>query len=61
MVSLTQQTDRRRKIRHRRAGRPGAKLRMRTSSPTFPVHPEGYDPTAPDAKKSAKSDPAETK
>ena len=61
MVSLTQQTERRRKMRHRRMGRPGSKLRMRAASPKFPIHPEGYDPTAPDAKKPAKPATAENK
>jgi hypothetical protein len=61
MVSLTQQTERRRKMRHRRMGRPGSKLRMRACSPKFPVHPEGYDPAAPDAKQPSKSEPTENK
>ena len=51
MVSLTSRTRRRRQIRHKRAGRQDARKRNHACSPAFPVHPEGYDPNAPDAKK----------
>ncbi len=50
MVSATQQTDRRRAIRAARAGNKTAKLRAKQGTPVFPVHPEGYNPKAPDAK-----------
>jgi hypothetical protein len=51
MVSYTQQTDRRRAIRHKRAGKRTATLREKFgSTPRFPIHPEGYDPNAADAK-----------
>lgn len=50
MVSLTQQTDRRRRIRLAKAGRTEKKLRAKSGTPAFPIHPEGYDPNAPDAK-----------
>ncbi len=51
MVSLTTHTTRRRKIRARTAGKAKSKIRSRTNSPAFPIHPEGYPATAPDAKK----------
>jgi len=53
MVSSTRQTERRRAINTRRAGRAQSKARTRAGTPVFPLHPEGYDPNAPDAKKSA--------
>lgn len=48
MVSSTAQTERRRRMKEKRAGRSNVKKQART--PQFPVHPEGYDPKAPDAK-----------
>ncbi|MCA9640393.1 MAG: hypothetical protein H6718_02195 [Polyangiaceae bacterium] len=50
MVSATQQTERRRSIRARKAGTKTAKARAKSGTPAFAVHPEGYDPKAPDAK-----------
>ena len=50
MVSATQQTSR---IRARKAKRNGAGSRRENKkfgTPAFPVHLEGYDPKAPDAK-----------
>lgn len=35
-------------------GRDQAKKRLGT--PAFPIHPEGYDPKAPDAKPAPKAD-----
>jgi hypothetical protein len=52
MVSSTRQSERRRHIRARKLGRAKKKARMRTGTPAFPLQPEGYDPKAPDAKKS---------
>lgn len=34
-----------------RAGRANKKARVKAGTPRFPVHPEGYDAGAPDAKK----------
>jgi hypothetical protein len=51
MVSLTQQTWRRRNLRDSKLGRDKKKARERAGTPKFPVHPEGYDPQAPDAKR----------
>ena len=53
MPSLTSRTERRRQLRLRRAGRRDARKRNRACSPPFPVHPEGYDPKAADARKQA--------
>lgn len=50
MVSATQQSERRRTIRARKAGKKTAKLRAKQGTPAFAVHPEGYDPKKPDAK-----------
>jgi hypothetical protein len=50
MVSLTKQTERRRKIRSKNAGRARKRALSDSSTPGFPVHPEGYNPKAPDAK-----------
>lgn len=50
MVSATKHTETRRAIRQRRAGRAAKRARFHAGTPTFPVHPEGYDPKAPDAK-----------
>lgn len=55
MVSATQQTSR---IRTRKAKRNGADTRRenkRSGTPPFPVHLEGYDPKAPDAKPAPKA------
>ncbi len=51
MVSYTCQTDRRRRIRKKNAGKGTAKMRVLAGTPRFPVHPEGYNPQAADAKK----------
>jgi hypothetical protein len=53
MVSSTRQSERRRSIRHGNAGRSRKSAESRASTPKFPIHPEGYDPKAPDAKRSA--------
>lgn len=50
MVSATQQTSR---IRARKAKRNGAATKRqnrKAGTPPFPVHPAGYDASAPDAK-----------
>lgn len=51
MVSSTRQTERRRSMNRSRAGRLNKKARVRAGTPTFPIHPEGYSTSAPDAKK----------
>jgi hypothetical protein len=51
MVSSTRQTERRRIIKERKGGRDKKRIRARASTPAFPIHPDGYDANAPDAKK----------
>jgi hypothetical protein len=51
MVSSTRQTERRRIIKERKSGRAQKRARANSGTPVFPVHPEGYDPNAADAKK----------
>ncbi len=53
MVSSTRQTERRRNIRSRSAGRLRKRGEAQGSTPKFPVHPQGYNATAADAKKKA--------
>jgi len=50
MVSNTQQTRRIRDRRHKKAGRRRKRLETRLGTRAFPIHPEGYDPGAADAK-----------
>jgi hypothetical protein len=55
MVSATQQTSR---IRARKAKKNGAGSRRenkKSGTPAFPVHLEGYDPKAADAKPAPKA------
>jgi hypothetical protein len=53
MVSSTRQSERRRVINKKRAGRANKKANVRAGTPAFPIHPDGYDPKAADAKKRA--------
>ncbi len=50
MVSNTGQTKKIRANRLRKAGRKRKRMMTKAGTPTFPIHPEGYDPTAADAK-----------
>jgi hypothetical protein len=50
MVSATRHTETRREMRHKRAGRAAKLKRFRAGTPAFPVHPDGYDKKAADAK-----------
>jgi hypothetical protein len=54
MVSNTQQFERIRKRKMTTNGKRNKRARRRLGTPAFPIHPEGYDTTAADAKKSAK-------
>jgi hypothetical protein len=54
MVSFTKQTERRRRIRLRSQGKTNPASRGRFGTPSFPIHPEGYDPNAADAKRPEK-------
>ena len=59
MVSNTKQTKKIR-ARHRKQGGKRRKnmIRRTGGTPAFPIHPEGYDPKAPDAKPVPESDDA---
>jgi hypothetical protein len=55
MVSATQQTTRRRRITAKSKGRAQRHERALKGTPAFPVHPEGYDANAADAKPETKA------
>lgn len=50
MVSSTQQFERIRKRKARSAGSRRKRAMRASGTPAFPIHPEGYDPKAPDAR-----------
>ncbi len=50
MVSSTQQYSRIRKRKARRNGVKTKRFNRAHGTPAFPIHPEGYDPKAADAK-----------
>jgi hypothetical protein len=52
MVSSSQQFERIRKRKATTSGKRNKRDRRRLGTLKFPVHPEGYDPKAADAKKS---------
>ncbi|MCC6556518.1 MAG: hypothetical protein IT372_26465 [Polyangiaceae bacterium] len=58
MVSATQQTQRIRKRKARTSGTARKRHERAHGTPAFPIHPAGYDPNAPDARRQAA--PAET-
>jgi DNA invertase Pin-like site-specific DNA recombinase len=51
MVSSTQQFERIRKRKATTAGKRNKRERRRLGTPAFPIHQEGYDLKAADAKK----------
>lgn len=53
MVSATQQTQRIRKRKARRCGTERKRNERAHGTPAFPIHPAGYDPSAPDARPQA--------
>ena len=53
MVSNTGQTKRIRKRRRQKMGRKRKRLMRVQGTPSFPVHQDGYDPKAADAKAKA--------
>jgi hypothetical protein len=55
MVSSTQQFERIRKRKQTTNGKRNKRDRRRLGTPVFPVHIEGYDAKAPDAKRPAKA------
>jgi hypothetical protein len=54
MVSSTQQFDRIRKRKATTNGKRNKRERRAMGTPKFAVHPEGYNPSAADAKPTAK-------
>ena len=50
MVSSTQQFERIRKRKATQNGKWNKRARRREGTPSFPVHPQGYDPKAADAR-----------
>ena len=50
MVSLTQKVERIRKRKAKKIGKHNKRLRRRVGTPVFPIHLEGYDPKAADAR-----------
>jgi hypothetical protein len=55
MVSSTQQFERIRKRKQSTAGKRNKRTLRRLGTPAFPIHPEGYDVNAPDARKPKKA------
>jgi hypothetical protein len=55
MVSSSQQFERIRKRKQTTSGKRNKRDRRRLGTPAFPVHVEGYDPKAADAKPATKS------
>ena len=49
MVSSSQQVERIRKRKQTTNGKRNKRERRRLGTPSFPIHVEGYDPSAPDA------------
>lgn len=50
MASNTGKTTTRREIRGKSAGRTSRAAKAKNGTPSFPIHPQGYDPKAADAK-----------
>lgn len=61
MVSATQQTSRIRARKARRAGTRRKRDGRAHGTPAFPIHPEGYNANAPDARPSASAQAADSK
>lgn len=55
MVSSTQQFERIRKRKQTTSGKRNKRERRRMGTPAFPIHPEGYNASAPDAKAAKKA------
>jgi hypothetical protein len=56
MVSSTQQFERIRKRKATTNGKRNKRERRAMGTPAFPVHPVGYDTTAPDARRATTKD-----
>lgn len=61
MVSATQQTQRIRQRKARSTGTRRKRFERAHGTPKFPIHPAGYDPNAPDARRAATPAEAQTK
>ncbi len=55
MVSATQQTMSIRRRKMTTNGKANKKERAKAPTPRFPIHPEGYDTNAADAKRPAEA------
>ncbi len=55
MVSSTQQFERSRKRKKTTSGKRNKRELRALGTPRFPIHQEGYDPKAPDAKPAKKT------
>jgi hypothetical protein len=55
MVSASQQFERIRKRKKTTQGKRNKRALRRMGTPAFPVHPEGYNASAADAKKAPKA------
>ena len=55
MVSNTTQTECIRRRKRTTGGKANKRRSAKFGTPKFPVHPEGYDPNAADAKKPAQA------
>ena len=55
MVSSSQQFERIRKRKQTTSGKRNKRALRRIGTPAFPVHPEGYDASKPDAKPAKKA------
>jgi hypothetical protein len=55
MVSSTQQFERIRKRKATQNGKWNKRARRRIGTPAFPIHPEGYDQQAADARPAEKA------
>jgi len=53
MVSPTQQTETVRRRKERKRAKTHRMALKRRPTPAFPIHPEGYDPNASDARSNA--------
>jgi hypothetical protein len=53
MVSSTQQYERIRKRKQTTNGKKNKRARLKVGTPAFPIHQDGYDTKAADAKKPA--------
>ncbi len=58
MASYTGKTTTRREIRAKSAGRTRRAQAGKNGTPSFPIHPEGYDSKAADAKPAISTKPA---